>query len=268
MSDNSNEQNDILVERDGSVATVIFNRPTQRNAISYAGWLELQRIAIELERDDSVRVVVFTGAGDRAFSAGADIKDFEQYRINSQIAKVYAAAFDGAMDAVEAMSKPTISMIRGFCVGGGCEFSMATDIRVASDDSRFGIPIARLGILVGYGEMRRLVQLVGQGNASYILLSGRLIDAREAHRIGLITTLLGAGELREYTYTLAREMAELAPLSHKRNKRIRDITLRNPSGEGLSQEEEDLPFTNFDSADFHEGRAAFIERRAPVFKGE
>ena len=268
VSDNSNEQNDILVERDGSVVTVIFNRPTQRNAISYAGWLELQRIAIELERDDSVRVVVFTGAGDRAFSAGADIKDFEQYRINSQIAKVYAAAFDGAMDAVEAMSKPTISMIRGFCVGGGCEFSMATDIRIASDDSRFGIPIARLGILVGYGEMRRLVQLVGPGNASYILLSGRLIDAREAYRIGLITTLLGADELRDYTYTLAREMAELAPLSHKRNKRIRDITLRNPSGVGLSQEEEDLPFTNFDSADFHEGRAAFIERRAPVFKGK
>ena len=259
MTDNPNEQDDILVERDGSVATVTFNRPTQRNAISYAGWLELQRIAIELEQDDSVRVVVFTGA---------DIKDFEQYRINSRISKVYAAAFDGAMDTVEAITKPTISMIKGFCVGGGCEFSMATDIRIASDDSRFGIPIARLGILVGYGEMRRLVNLVGPGNASYILLSGRLIDAQEAHRIGLITTLLNADELHEHTYTLAHEMAELAPLSHKRNKRIRDITLRNPSGEGLSQEEQDLPFTNFDSADFHEGRAAFIERRKPVFRGE
>ena len=268
LTDNLNEQDDILVERDGSVATVTFNRPTQRNAISYAGWLELQRIAIDLERDNSVRVVVFTGAGDRAFSAGADIKDFEQYRINSQIAKVYAAAFDGAMDAVEGMSKPTISMIRGFCVGGGCEFSMATDIRIASDDSRFGIPIARLGILVGYGEMRRLVNLVGPGNASYILLSGRLIDAHEAHRIGLITTLLTADELHEHTYTLAHEMAELAPLSHRRNKRIRDITLCNPSGEGLTQEEQDLPFTNFDSADFHEGRSAFIERRKPVFKGK
>ena len=210
VTDNPNEQPDILVERDGSVATVTFNRPTQRNAISYAGWLELQRIAIELERDNSVRVVVFTGAGDRAFSAGADIKDFEQYRINSQIAKVYADAFDGAMDTVEAMTKPTISMIRGFCVGGGCEFSMATDIRIASDDSRFGIPIARLGILVGYGEMRRLVNLVGPGNASYILLSGRLIDAHEAHRIGLITTLLTADELHERTYALAHEMAARA----------------------------------------------------------
>jgi enoyl-CoA hydratase/carnithine racemase len=268
LTDNSKKQNNILVEQDGSVTTVTFNRPTQRNAISYAGWLELQRIAIELERDDAVRVVVFTGAGDRAFSAGADIKDFEQYRINSQIAKVYADAFDGAMDAVEAMSKPTISMIRGFCVGGGCEFSMATDIRIASHDSRFGIPIARLGILVGYGEMRRLINLVGPGNASYLLLSGRLIDAHEAYRIGLITTLLSPDELYEHTYTLAHEMAELAPLSHRRNKRIRDITLHNPSGKGLTQEEQDLPFTNFDSADFHEGRAAFIERRKPEFKGK
>ena len=260
--------NDILVEQDAGVVTVVFNRPDQRNAIDYAGWLELQRIAIELDSDDSVRVVVITGAGNRAFSAGADIKDFERYRINSRIAKVYADAFDGAMDCVEAMSKPTISMIQGFCVGGGCELSMATDIRIAADNSRFGIPIARLGILVGYSEMRRLVNLVGPGNASYILLSGRLIDAREAHRIGLITALVSADDLREHTYTLAREMAELAPLSHKRNKLIRDITLRNPSGEGMSVEERDLPFTNFDSADFHEGRTAFIERRKPIFKGK
>ncbi len=258
---------DIYVERDGAVATIVFNRPAQRNAIDYAGWLELRRIALELDADDAVRVVVLTGAGERAFSAGADIKDFEQYRINSRVAKLYADAFDGAMDAVEAMSKPTISMIRGFCVGGGCELSMATDIRIAAAGSRFGIPIARLGILVGYGEMRRLVNLVGPGNASYILLSARLIDAQEAHRIGLITTLVGVDDLREHTYTLAREVAELAPLSHARNKRIRDITLRNPSGEGLTQEERDLPFTNFDSADFLEGRAAFIERRKPNFKG-
>lgn len=259
--------NDILVERDGSVATVIFNRPDQRNAISYAGWLELRRIAMELERDDGVRAVVLAGAGDRTFSAGADIKDFEQYRSNSRIAEVYADAFDGAMDTIEAMSKPTISMIQGFCVGGGCELSMATDIRIAADNSRFGIPIARLGILVGYGEMRRLLNLVGPGNASYILLSGRLIDAQQAHRIGLITTLVSVEELRRHTYELAHEIAELAPLSHARNKRIRDMLLRNPSGEGLTAEERRLPFTNFDSADFHEGRAAFVERRKPHFRG-
>ena len=109
--------------------------------------LELRRIAVELENDSDVKVVVFTGAGDAAFSAGADIKDFESYRNNSTMAKVYSEAFDGAMDAIEAISKPTISLIRGFCVGGGCELSTATDIRIAADNSRFGIPVARLGIL-------------------------------------------------------------------------------------------------------------------------
>ena len=258
---------DILVDKSDGIATVTFNRPDQRNAVNYHGWLEIQRLAIDLEQDNSVRVVVFKGAGDKAFSAGADIKDFELYRDTSTKAKIYAAAFDGAMDTVEAMSKPTISMIQGFCVGGGCEFSLATDIRIAADNSRFGIPIARLGILVGYGEMRRLVNLVGPGNASYILLSGRLIDAAEAHRIGLITTLLTVDELHEHTYKLAAEMVGLAPLSHKRNKQIRDIVLRNDALGHLTPEEEQLPYTNFDSKDFHEGRAAFVERRQPNFKG-
>ena len=131
---------DILVSAQDGIATVTFNRPKQRNAITYHGWHELRRIALDLERDPDTKVVVFTGAGDAAFSAGADIKDFESYRDNSAKARVYAEAFDGAMDTIEAMSKPTICMIRGFCVGGGCELSMATDIRIAADNSRFGIP--------------------------------------------------------------------------------------------------------------------------------
>lgn len=258
---------DILLERQDGIATVTFNRPAQRNAINYHGWLELQRIAIDLEHDDSVKVVVFTGAGDEAFSAGADIKDFDLYRDNSAKAKVYAAAFDGAMDAIEAISRPTICLIKGFCVGGGCEMSLAADIRIAADNSRFGIPVARLGILVGYREMRRLVQLVGPGNASYILLTGRLLDAQEALRIGLVNAVVPLAEVREHTYKLAREMVPLAPLSQRRHKQILRTVLRNPSLAGLTPEEEHLPFTNFDSEDFHEGRRAFIERRTPQFKG-
>ena len=197
---------DILVSTQDGIATVTFNRPRQRNAISYHGWLELRRIAMDLDRDPGVRVVMFTGAGDAAFSAGADIKDFENYRDNSEKAAVYAETFDGAMDAIEAMSKPTICLIKGFCVGGGCELSMATDIRIAADNSRFGIPVARLSILVGYKEMRRLVQLVGPGNASYILLSARLLDAEEAHRIGLVTQVAPLEEVSGVAYDLAREM--------------------------------------------------------------
>lgn len=257
----------ILVNKQSAVATVTFNRPDQRNAISYEGWLELARIAKELDADSDVRTVVFTGAGDKAFSAGADIKDFETHRSDAKTAKGYGDALDGALDAVESMSKPTLCLIKGFCVGGGCEFSMATDMRIATEDSRFGIPIARLGILVGYGEMRRLVNLVGPGNASYILLSGRLLDANEALSMSMITRIVSRDEIDDFTYKLANDMADLAPLSHARNKRIRDIVLQNPALSGLTEEEQLLPFTNFDSEDFQEGRSAFIERRTPKFTG-
>ena len=258
---------DILLSVEEGVATVTFNRPGQRNAIDYHGWLELRRIALDLDADPDVKVVVFTGAGDAAFSAGADIKDFENYRNDSTKAKVYAEAFDGAMDAMEAISKPTICLIKGFCVGGGCELSMAADIRIAADNSRFGIPVARLSILVGYKEMRRLVRLVGPGNASYILLSARLLDAAEAHRVGLVNQVVPLPEVDEVAYALAREMAPLAPLSQARHKRILQTVLENPSLSDLTDEEEHLPFANFDSEDFQEGRAAFIERRAPKFQG-
>ena len=258
---------DILVSKQDGIATVTFNRPRQRNAISYHGWLELRRIAMDLDRDPDVRVVVLTGAGDEAFSAGADIKDFESYRDNSEKAVVYAEAFDGAMDAIEGMSKPTICLIKGFCVGGGCELSMATDIRIAADNSRFGIPVARLSILVGYKEMRRLTQLVGPGNAAYILLSARLLNADEAHRIGLVTQIVPMAEVSDLAYNLAREMVPLAPLSQMRHKKILQAVLKNPGLRSLSKEEQALPFTNFDSEDFQEGRSAFIERRTPNFRG-
>ena len=258
---------DLLLHKSDGIATITFNRPDQRNAIDYHSWLELRRLAIDLERDDDVRVVVFTGAGDRAFSSGADIKDFQDYRDNSEKARIYADAFDGAMDAIEALSKPTLCLIKGFCVGGGCELSMATDIRIAADNSRFGIPVARLGILVGYREMRRLLNLVGPGNASYVLLSARLLDAPEALRIGLVNEVVPLDEIQDYTYQLAGEMVPLAPLSQKRHKQIRQITLQNPALSGLTPEQELLPFTNFDSEDFQEGRSAFIERRQPRFKG-
>ena len=258
---------DILLAKSDGVATVTFNRPRRRNAIDYRGWLELRRIAIDLDADSDVKAVVFTGAGDAAFSAGADIKDFENYRDTSAKAKVYAEAFDGAMDAIEALSKPTICLIKGFCVGGGCELSMATDIRISADDGVFGIPVAKLSILVGYKEMRRLVRLVGPGNAAYILLSARLIDAREALRIGLVTQVVPANEVSEVVYGMAQEIAALAPLSHSRHKRILQTVLDNPALRSLSDEEAHLPFANFDSEDFQEGRSAFIERRTPRFRG-
>ena len=258
---------DITLEQQDGVATVTLSRPDQRNAVDYQGWLELRRIATSLAQDDEVKAVVLTGRGDEAFSAGADIKDFDSYRNSSTSAAKYSAAFDGALDAIEAVPKPTICSIKGYCVGGGCELAMAADIRIAADNGRFGIPVARLGTLVGYREMRRLVNLVGPGNASYLLLSGRLIDAEEALSIGLVNNVVPLDDIGEYVHVLAREMSGLAPLSHSRHKQILQTVLRNPSLEGLTPDEKRLPFANFDSEDFREGRRAFTEHRAPRFRG-
>ena len=258
---------DIYVEREDGVATIVLNRPEKRNAISYEGWLELRRLAEELSTDENVRVVVLRGAGEKAFSAGADIKDFDRFRTDSEQAKVYQAAFDAAVDAVEALPVPTICHIKGFCIGGGCELTLAADIRVAADNGRFAIPAARLGIVVGHHEISRLVRLIGPGNSSYILLTGRTIDAAEAFRIGLVTTVVPLSESDRYVAELAQEMVELAPLSHRVHKQIlRRIADDNSTAE-LTDEEADLPFVNFDSEDFQEGRLAFLERRKPRFSG-
>jgi enoyl-CoA hydratase len=259
---------DILLERQDGIATVTFNRPDQRNAINYDGWLTLQRLAAELGSDNSVRVIVFAGSGEKAFSAGADIKDFEEHRNNTANARRYAEAFEGALDAIGEIPKPTISRIHGFCVGGGCEFSTATDIRIAADNSRFGIPVARLSLLAGYIEMRRLINLVGAGPASYLLLSARLIDAEEALRIGLVTQVVPLADLQTYTDQLASEMAALAPLSQKSTKELMQIILRNPGLKDLTAEEAEIPYAIFDSEDFQEGRSAFVERRTAQFRGK
>jgi len=258
---------DILVEQRDGIATVTFNRPDQRNAISYDMWLELQKLAEDLDTSPSVRLVVFRGSGDEAFSAGADIKDFEIHRSDSAKAHVYDSAVEGGMDAVEALSRPTICLIKGYCVGGGFELTHACDLRIAADNARMGIPAARLGISIGYQEMRRLVQLAGRGGALDILLTGRLMDAHEALRLGLVHRVVPLAQVEEYTYDLAQQVARLAPLSHRAHKKIIRTVLDDPALSSLSPEKEALPFMHFDTQDFQEGRRAFLEKRRPEFKG-
>ena len=157
-------------------------------------------------------------------------------------------------------------MIKGYCVGGGCELTLAADIRIAADNARLGIPAARLGIVIGYQEMRRLVDLIGPGNASYMLLSARMLDAHEARSMGLVNAVLPLDEIDGYVARLAQEVAELAPLSHRVHKQILHKVMRD-SDKPLNSYETALPYVNFDSEDFQEGRRAFIERRKPNFKG-
>ncbi len=258
----------ILLERDPPLATITLNRPQQRNAISYQMWGELSQLLGELDDDGNCRAVVITGAGTEAFSAGADIKDFEEYRADSTMGRRYNSAVDGLLRTLTEMETPTISMIRGYAVGGGCELAVATDLRIASEDSKMGIPAARLGISIGHLEMQGLVNLVGKGNALYILYSGRLVDAREALGMGLVNQVVAIEDLVPTTYQLAREIAALAPLSHAINKRTLNQVLAKPRLDQLTQEEADLPLTQFDTRDYQEGYRAFLEKRRPEFRGE
>ncbi|MBR97887.1 MAG: enoyl-CoA hydratase [Dehalococcoidia bacterium] len=261
------EHNPFDIKIKDRIATVIFNRPEKHNAINYEGWLKLLEEVKTLSQNKNVRAVVFSGSGGKSFSAGADIKDFEENRKDSHTAMTYSEAFDGALDAIESMPFPTISKINGICVGGGCELAMATDIRIASNESKFGIPVAKLGILIGYREMKRLINLVGSGNASYILLSGRIFGASEALQMGLVNQVVSEKELDTVVSDLVSEIVPLAPLSQERHKKILSITIKNPSLTNLTKEEEFLPFSNFDSDDFKEGQLAFVKHQTPDFKG-
>ena len=257
----------VLVDRQPPIATITFNRPDQRNAINYPMWGELSQQLGSLDRDSDVRAIVITGTGKKAFSAGADVKDFEEYRSDSVKGRAYNEAVNGLLATLQRITTPTISMIHGFAVGGGCELAIATDLRIAAEGSKFGIPAARLGISIGHQEMQGLVNLVGKGNAMYILLSARLLDAQEALRIGLVNQVLPVDELEAFTYRLAEEIASLAPLSHSANKRTLAQVQSKPSLTDLTPEEANLPITQFDTWDYQEGYQAFLEKRRPSFQG-
>ena len=257
----------ILLRREPPVATVTINRPAQRNAISFTMWGQLTELMNDLDNDRDIRCVVIAGSGDEAFSAGADISDFEEHRSDSRRGRIYNRAVDGLLEKVAEMGTPVISMIGGFAAGGGCELAVATDLRIASEHSRLGIPVARLGITIGHREMYGLVNLVGKGNALYILLSGRLLDAAESLRIGLVNQVVSAEQLEAVTYKLAADIASLAPLSHAVNKQTLNQVLAKPSLD-LTPEEADLPLTQFDTRDYQEGYRAFLQKRRPTFIGE
>ena len=258
----------ILVENSGSIATITFNRPDQRNAISYEMWRSLGEILNEIEGELSIRCVVFRGAGGEAFSAGADIKDFDEHRYDARSAARYAAAFESALERTENLRCPTVSAIQGFCVGGGLELAAATDIRIATKSSRFGVPVNRLGLTAGWDELRRMIAVAGVPAVKYLVLSGRIIDIDDAMRFGLVTAVVEDGEFEDAVDRLAGQIVSGAPLSARDHKiMIRKLSIE-PDTEKLSEEEFNLQFRVFDSADFREGVEAFKAKRRPVFRGK
>lgn len=257
----------IVLETTGAIATVTFNRPERRNAITFEMWHQVQRLMLDLGAEPRVRVIVFRGAGDEAFSAGADIGEFETHRNSAAKATLYNAAFDAAMDAAEAVGKPTICLIKGACVGGGCEFTTACDLRVAADTARFGVPIARLGLPVGFREMRRMIRLIGHAKTMELLLTAELIPAAEAHRLGLVNHVVPPAEIDSFTYAMADKIAALAPVVHRVHKDIAQIVLDDPSLGHLTPDQRALAVLPFDTEDFQEGWRAFLEKRLPQFHG-
>lgn len=258
---------ELLREVKGGIAAITINRPDQRNAFTYEMWKRLATMIGELKDDPEARVVILRGAGTQAFSAGANIAEFEETRRNSALAIKYHAAVEEAFRAVADLPKPTIAMVAGFCVGGGLELAISTDLRIAADNSRFGMPTAKLGIVMPYWEMSRLVRLVGAGRAMDMVLTARLVEAEEALRIGLISRLVPLAEIEQVTNQVAAEIAAYAPLSHRWHKEILETILRTSDLDGLTAEEVKLPFACFDTEDFQEGRRAFLEKRKPEFRG-
>lgn len=257
----------ILLCRDGAIATITLNHPERMNAIELEMWTELGRIVPELNMDDSIRVLVFRGAGERAFSAGADISRFEKERSNSEQAREYADGFLVGLDAIDDFEKPTISLIRGACVGGGVELAAATDYRVAGETSRFGVPVAKLGLVAGYSELRRFVQTIGPARTKDMLMTARLFSAKEMLDAGFLAQVVPDDEVEKTAYEAAERMASLAPLVQRWHKYFVRTILCDPALSSLTEKDIAKQFECFDTEDFKEGVDAFLNKRTPEFRG-
>jgi len=255
----------VYSERDGRIATVVLNHPEKLNALSFVMWMRLGEIMRELEADDGVRCVVLRGAGAKAFAAGADIAEFEQVRTNAKVAKNYGDKIEGTMRAVAECRHPTVAMIHGVCVGGGLEIASQCDLRICGESSRFGIPINKLGLVVGYGEMAALIDLVGRAAALEILLEGRVFSAAEAKDKGLVSRVVADSAVESEALATAARVAAGAPLVARWHKKFAH-RLADPRP--LSETERDEGYACFDSEDYRIGFNAFLAKHKPQFRGK
>jgi enoyl-CoA hydratase len=255
----------IRLEKHPPLAIVILDRPKVLNALNADTLAELAEVFSDLAADAAVRVILLTGSGGRAFAAGADIRELAA--LTAEEGKAFAMRGQGVLRAIETLGKPVIACIQGFALGGGCELAMACTLRLAADDARLGQPEVKLGIIAGYGGTQRMPRLVGRGAGLRLLLTGEIIDAREAMRIGLVDEVVPAAELMPRAEALALAIAANAPLALADTLHAVDEGLDLPLDLALMREA--VRFGQLcATADKNEGTQAFLEKRTPAWKGE
>lgn len=246
-------------------ATLTLENPARMNAISMAMWQQIGQAVERYEQDDSLRCLVIRGAGDKSFASGADISEFDSLR-TGDAAKLYDVAAKAAMNRLEATAKPTVAVIDGYCLGGGVALALCCDIRAASDDARFSIPAARLGLGYDYVGIKRLVDIVGPSRAKLIFFSARRFGADEAKAMGLVDMVVSKSRLADEANALIANIADNAPLTIVAAKRAIGATQMAASQEDIEVAEA-MAAACFESEDYAEGRRAFAEKRQPRFTG-
>jgi enoyl-CoA hydratase len=256
----------MLAEKRGRVGIMTFNNPERHNAVSLEMWDAADRILGDFVRDDDVRVIVLTGAGGKAFVSGADISKFEDERATEAAVKRYNTAVERMYGSIYDLPKPTIAMIRGYCIGGGLGLAICCDIRVCSDTSRFALPAAKLGLGYGYSGLKRFIDVLGPSVTKEIFYTARQYDADQALRMGMANHVLPDAEVEPFVMDMADTIGGNAPLTVAAVKQIAQEAVKDPADRDLAKCE-DLVRACFASRDYVEGRRAFMEKRKPAFTG-
>lgn len=256
----------MIAEKAGPVGRIVFNKPQKHNATSSDMWEAIPVILDDFEKDPAIRVVVVTGAGDKAFVSGADISEFEKARSTPEQVAYYDKIGETANARLTKCAKPTIARIRGYCVGGGLAVALTCDIRIASENSKFAVPAAKLGLGYRAAGIKVLMDVVGPANAKEIFFTGRLFDAKEAMAMGLVNRIVPEAELDAYVDNYCSLIGQNAPLTmHAAKRTVEELSrLDGKPDFGRSAQ---LVKECFESEDYIEGRRAFMEKRKPAFKG-
>jgi enoyl-CoA hydratase/carnithine racemase len=265
-ADTATADGKILAKKNGPVGHLVFNNPEKRNAFSLDMSIAAAGVMDDFLADDAIRVIVLSGAGDKAFVSGGDISKFEKSRATKEDVESYTRTGDRFRTLLKGSAKPTIAMIRGYCLGGGMAIALNCDIRICTEDASFGIPAAKLGIGYAADRLGHLVELVGPSAAKDILYTGRRVPAPEALRLGIVNYMVTAGELEAFVENYAKTIAGNAPLSIVAAKRVIDEFVKDSDKRDAALCEK-VVADCFASQDYVEGRRAFMEKRKANFTG-